>query len=324
VRVRSTRPTPLCPPDPRPMQTAYPDEVSPDAAGRLPPAVMEVFRALLEDVDRLGRELAGRILDSQPGYAASAVERDALERAARDNITRGILRVVGELPPDDEAPDEARAIGALRAAQGVPLEDVLNAYRAGGQLVWEEMLAVHARRPDGDADALLQSAHLVWRESDLESNAVVQGYRAEEARLRRQDHQRQQATIDGLLVGRGADSAFAREAALTLDLPPDAPVVCVVVLPDGGAAAGLVESTELAAMPRTSWTTRAGTRVGLVAADPMLTDRLQQVLSRSAVGRVGVSPPVNGLADVPRGYRLAELAARRRHRRGPVAAGPPA
>jgi hypothetical protein len=150
------------------------------------------------------------------------------------------------------------------------------------------------------------AVRLAGRDTHVEYNVAVAG----DSELRRQEHRPQQSPLDDLIAGRGSDPAFAREAALILDIPQNSSLVCIVALPTPDGAVGRPLSAALAAVPHAGSTVRAGIEVGLVEAHPQLISRLREILTRAARGQIGLSPPVQGLVEVPRGYRLAELAAR--------------
>lgn len=280
------------------------------AEGVPAPSVIQLLEHLLGDADRLGMKLAQRILASQPAYASTPdIELDQLRDVARRNLAWSIRQMAGSLPPELSEPAEARATGRLRAQQGIPLEAVLSAYRLGGQLIWEEMLAVHRGTSLTTPNELLDAANWVWQGQEIETTAVIAAYREEAAHLQQQDVRRQQFILDGLLSGRGSDLNFAREASRVLNLPETGRMVCVVALRTGNGAEAMPDLPRGTAEIRSAWGLRGEIEMGLVlqSDDP---DRLLHLLRRHARGRIGVSPEVEGIADAPRAYRLAELAAR--------------
>ena len=67
----------------------------------------------------------------------------------------------------------------------------------------------------------------VWSNLDIQNAVLIDSYRRESARLHRQDLQRQQATLDALLEGRGGDPAYVEEARAALDIGADDDLACV-------------------------------------------------------------------------------------------------
>ena len=84
---------------------------------------------------------------------------EELRRTTRDNLEHGLLALVGVPVADRPALHDAREVGRRRAAQGIPLEAVLRAYRLGGQVTWEALLRVSAQA-GGRHDTVLLPDHV--------------------------------------------------------------------------------------------------------------------------------------------------------------------
>jgi hypothetical protein len=282
----------------------------------LPEASTDALRALgsvlLDEVDVLADRLTVMVLQREPVYA----ERDLVEElraACGANLERGVQVIAAQVPEGVDPEDTSRRTGRRRARQGVPLEVVLRAYRLGGRVLWEALLSTSRGRFSGAYDtALLDAASYVWRVNDSSSSALVQAYRLEELRMQSHDLSRRHAVLDGLVEGRGGDPAFLRDAATVLGLPDAGAVLCVVAPVDPSGEDPLRSPQEALAAHGilSAWFLRPRDEVGLVA----LGSRPQQVvldaLRPCAVGRVGVSPVVDGLGAIDAGYRMAHTAAR--------------
>jgi hypothetical protein len=283
-----------------------------DAAGSA--ALRMLSRILLDDLDRLADRLTIMVLQREPSYAQLGVAApDELRKSLRSNIERGIQTLGGTVPDGTDPRDTSRDTGRLRARQGVPLEAVLRAYRLGGRVIWEGLLATSRERFAGRYDrGLLDAAGHVWRVIDASSAALVDAYRLEEARLRSQELTRRQAFLNALLEGRGSEPAFAEEAAATLGLPSNGPLLCLVAAVDSPLEEPLRSPRDVLAAHgiASCWQVRPSDIVGLVAlADRCPAEALDAV--RPAVaGRVGASPVIPGLAEVGDAYLLASTAAR--------------
>lgn len=274
-------------------------------------ALRELGRVLLTEVDALADRLALQVLAREPSYVGLGLIDD-LRDACRMNLRRGVEVLADRVPDGVDPADSTRATGALRARQGVPLEAVLRAYRLGGRLLWESLLRISRERFDGVHDlALLDAADYIWRTNDGSSAALVDAYRQEEARSRNRDLNRRHAHLDALLAGRGGDHAVARDAAGVLDLPDSGPLIVVVgCLDDAGQDPLHEPQAVLAAQGITSsWLLRQRELVGLVASGARAAADVAAVLRPTATGRVGMSPPVAGLAMVHLGHRMARTAA---------------
>jgi PucR C-terminal helix-turn-helix domain/GGDEF-like domain len=286
------------------------------AARLLPDASTDALRALgsvlIDEIDVLADRLTVMVLQREPVYA----ERDLVEElrsACGANLERGVQVIAQQVPEGVDPEDTSRRTGRRRARQGVPLEVVLRAYRLGGRVLWEALLSTSRGRFSGAYDtALLDAASYVWRVNDSSSSALVQAYRLEELRMQSHDLSRRHAVLDGLIEGRGGDPAFLRDAATVLGLPDAGAVLCVVAPVDPSGEDPLRSPQEALAAHgiMSAWFLRPRDEVGLVA----LGSRPQQVvldaLRPCAVGRVGVSPVVDGLGAIDAGYRMAHTAAR--------------
>jgi hypothetical protein len=206
---------------------------------------------------------------------------------------------------------DARDVGRRRAAQAIPLEAVLRAYRLGGQVTWEALLEV-SRHSNQHDTLLLEVAGSVWRTNDAECAALAEGYREEQRRLAGVDDSTRQQVLDGLVEGRGGDPAFVRTASELLAVPLDGRLAAVVALPDADGAPALDAPTAalLKRGVRSVWGSRSGAQVGIVALGAMGGCEVMTWLRAMASGPVGVSPVVEGAAAAGSAYRLAETAAR--------------
>jgi hypothetical protein len=268
--------------------------------------------ALLDEIDVLADRLTVMVLQREPVYA----ERDLVEElrgACAANLERGVQVIAEQVPGGVDPEDTSRQTGRRRARQGVPLEVVLRAYRLGGRVMWEALLSASRRRFDGAYDtALLDAASYVWRVNDSSSSALVEAYRLEELRLQSHDLSRRHAVLDGLIEGRGGDPAFLRDAATVLGLPDIGAVLCVVapVDPSGEDPLRAPQEALAACGVVSAWFLRPRDEVGLVALGPRPPQVALDALRPCAVGRVGVSPVVDGLGAIDAGYRMAQTAAR--------------
>jgi hypothetical protein len=282
----------------------------PEVATRL----AELAPLLLGELDRMTDRMVELLLRSEPSYG-ELVGSGATEfrGSVRANLELGITSLIGAASGTGRASlAGAREVGRRRAAQGIPLEAVLRAYRLGGQITWETLLAV-SRAGGHQHDALLlEVAGSVWRTNDAECSAVAEGYREEQRRLDGVDDETRQQVLDALLDGRGGDPAFVRSASERLAVPLVGRLVVVVALPDpdGGAALDAPCAALLRRGVRSVWGTRSGARVGVLALGPLAVGDVLAWLRTEASGPVGVSSVVDDAAAVGCAYRLAETAAR--------------
>ena len=279
----------------------------------LPPtasrAVAELSAILLQELDALTEVLVEAILREDPSYSGPGrTTREDLERSCRANLERILQLLTGDLDPEADPFEAPRATGRRRAEQGMPLESVLHAYRVGFRVIWEALVREARRGGAGRVEGLVDAAMEVWELVDVFSSAVADSYRETEAGLARRDEGRRDALVDALLEGRGTERAVAADAAAALDLAEHGRYVVVVL---AGEDVRRTAGDALRAQGlRSAWRTRTDREIGLVAlgdADPA---QAVAALQRLDGVCAGVSPPVDGLAEVDVAHRLAETALR--------------
>jgi hypothetical protein len=258
--------------------------------------------ALIADLDALTDRLVAAILDEDPSYVRLGTPHEDLRRSCRDNLQR-ILSVLTEQAEGDVF-DAPRATGSRRAQQGMPVESVLHAYSLGFRSIWDGLL-VEARKSD-ELDVLAEAATSVWEIVDEFSTAVGDAYRDTEAEIARRDDRRREGLLDAVLEGRATDRALAADAASALDLPEHGRFVVVVL---EASEQGRTSGDALAVRGlRAVWRTRSDREIGLVALGRSSVSDVCQALLVVPGARAGVSPVVEGLAEVDVALRQAETA----------------
>ncbi|AVH58624.1 MULTISPECIES: PucR family transcriptional regulator [Streptomyces] len=270
-------------------------------------------RRVLDQLPELTRRIVGLIVAREAMYqSAGAVPQDVLSQSVGNNARQILEALAGTKRPADEELAVARTTGRRRAQQGVPLEAVLRAYRLATQPILNALLAEIRGTPYEGLAAFLEVTSAVMKVMDRHSEAVVAGYRQTEAELRARDAQRQQATFDALLEGRGGDPETAAEALSVLGLPSPGPYAFVVAPFDIAAHHTFSAAQDACAAYSYSaaWRIRGDREIGLLALGNAPVSRLIAALRRNPVGRVGVSGPFEALHEVPEAHRMAEIALR--------------
>lgn len=264
-------------------------------------------------VGAITEHLVETIVRDNHGYQASAtVTREDLSRSCHDNVDR-VLQILRDAVAQEGLPTEddpvygaARETGRRRAAQGMPLDDVLRSYRIGGRLIWDDL--VQEGGTVLDPLDVREIGTRLWEVVDTTSAQVATAYHHHELSLVRADEQQRAELWEGVIGGRAREPGFAREAALLLDLPADAELVVVV------ATELLLRMAERALAPHaTAWVRRTADVVGLVALREDSVSEPMAALERLAAdidGALGVSSVVPGLSGVEQGYVQASLALR--------------
>jgi hypothetical protein len=284
-----------------------------DVAGE--EAVARAWGLLVDSSDAIADSITLTLLERDDDvYERYGPELRADVRAScRQHIKRGLTILSRGTHAPVNAIDLWRETGRRRARQGVPLELVLHAYTVGARMLWEA-LVTRAETSEGDVvdeRVLLSAASTVWSNLDTQNAVLIDSYRRESARLHRQDLQRQQATLDALLEGRGGDPAYVEEARAALDIGADDDLACVVVLQEIDAPddLGSVEDRLDRAGIGARWHVRSGVYFGLLFGNLPDEAALCALLDPHAPARMGVARAVDGLPGFATAFLLANRAA---------------
>jgi PucR C-terminal helix-turn-helix domain/GGDEF-like domain len=290
-----------------------PQQGVPDPAPEMEEKIEHAWASLLDQADAIADDITLTLLERDPYWSEQRPDRQAdLRASSREHVRSGIRAMAGMSDPDQRATDVWRETGRLRARQGVPMDRVLSAYTQGTRTLWEALL----RR--GWDEKVQISEHLLvlagqklWAALDVQNAVLVEAYRREANRLQRQNLQRQQNFLDGLVEGRGADPEFAREAREALGIGPDEPVVCVVAPftdPLDEPLRAPEDRLERAGLS-SHWHVRGGNFFGLIPRGNLTVRQLAAALEPCVAGRVGLAPCVDGLAGFATAYQLASRTA---------------
>jgi PucR C-terminal helix-turn-helix domain/GGDEF-like domain len=255
-------------------------------------------------VDRLTDRIAAEI---DLYESESVVARSDLRRSVEDNFAYMLAGMSTSDAPDLGPP---RLTGRLRAQQGVPLPELLRAYRLGFTFLWEELLAEARRAGDGAVRALTDTAAVILARSDDYAIALTDAYRAAVSDRMVTTDRHRSALVEALVTGGRSDHGPAWEVAKLLDLPYEGTFVAVVA---ETTALGVepLEGVESRLRPHdvsSAWRLQPDQHVGVVSCGRHPPDRVIDVLGELATARVGVSPAYATLDQTPRAVRLARIA----------------
>jgi hypothetical protein len=293
------------------MDAAYDGPAVPTPTPAMEREIEHAWASLLGQANAIADDITLTLIERDPYWSEQGPARQAdLRASTREHIRTGIGVMAGRADPEQRTTDVWRETGRLRARQGVPMDRVLNAYNLGTRTLWEALL----RQGWGDKldeHLLVLAGQQLWAALDVQNAVLVDAYRRESNRLERQNLQRQQSFLDGLVEGRGADPEFAREARQELGIGSDEAVVCVVA-PVGDpldeplrAPQDRLERVGLAS----HWHVRGGNFFGLVPRGSLSVRQLVEALEPCVAGRVGLAPCTDGLAGFATAYQLASRTA---------------
>ena len=180
--------------------------------------IIDAFVARLDEVTDRCLEA---IWDTVPSYGRSG---DPLRQDVRDAVRANVAALAQVLSENRELRREElhriEQVGGRRAEAGIPLDDVLHAYRTVSRVCWDA-LAEECRASQADAlEAAIQLAQAVLRYTDQISTSVAEAYaHAQRAIVREQEGARREFLAD-LLYGTDAspEDILQRAHAFGYDL----------------------------------------------------------------------------------------------------------
>ena len=235
------------------------------------------------------------------------VTDDEIRRALVSNLEYIIANIDAEEDLDLHAPDQT---GRERAAKGVPLADLLAAYRLSFSVVWNEVGAVARSLPGVSLDELADVAGRLFELHERYAGAAVDGYR-DEARQMLRSSERERAVLVEVILAGTASAGSLWQTAQTLGLPLSG---CFLVVAAESPQPGQdplprVEAALAVQDVPSVWRLEAARSLGILSlGSRSRAGAALDILDRHASGRIGVSPVFFELAQAGWARRLAQLA----------------
>jgi hypothetical protein len=275
--------------------------------------VADVADAVYRRTDEVSILLARAIArEVRPYGATAAVPFDVVAAGCAANM-RAIFGAIAT--GGDFNVSAATRLGVERARDGVPLSSVMEAYRVGFRRVWEAIAVEAATRRCLNGDGLRTLTAKLLTAQDLFTAAMAAGYRQEQTRLVVGDETERSRLIDALLHGRLLELCSLWEVADYLRLPITGPFVVIAADAAGSGADALpdIEAKLRSLDVSSAWRRLPDVQVGIVHVN---TDRhlaaVLALVSRVAIGRVGVSARFGDLRDTARALHQARVTLRGR------------
>ncbi|MGW1784975.1 PucR family transcriptional regulator [Streptomyces sp. NPDC002143] len=268
----------------------------------------DVIAAIHDQLPQLGERIAERIRAEVPAYGDEGlIPLDSLRRSCTANadLVLGHLRRAGA--PD---PRPAQETGRIRAEQGMPLADILHAYRIGFEFMWSEILTEARAHPGVPDIQLVDRSAEIWQLFGLYAEAVAASHRETTAELAVRRGARRSALVEALFSGVIADRTTLWDAARELGLPERGPYAVVAAAADSPGMEPLpgVETSLRQARLASAWRLLPDQQIGLIALATPEAEAIGLRLLKRAGARVGVSPRFPSLHDTPQALRFARLA----------------
>lgn len=165
-------------------------------------AVAPIAERFVDRSDEVVEKAHEAIWNAVASYARAGDNlADDVKDAVRNNVVT-LARVLHQSRDiKREELDAIRRVGARRAEQGIPLDDVLHAYRTVSRVCWDA-LAEECRTFEGDAlEPTIELAESVLRYTDEISTAVAEAYAKAQRRLVREQEGARREFLSELLYG---------------------------------------------------------------------------------------------------------------------------
>ncbi len=252
---------------------------------------------LRADADALVTEFVGRVRAIAP-YGRGVVPHEVLEADADRTFDYLLRRIAGQ-PVPERLLDVGPSIGRDRARRGVPLNDLLTAVRLDFRVLWA---GLRARAEPDDEPLLVSRVEDMWAAVEDYTTQIQVSYRAEAALLARERQGERTMLVAALLAGQDPDPDDVERVAVALDVDVDADFLVAAAAATAGPALRRA-ADRLGADGRMVHLQSTGRHVVLIAR----WEGAPGAPVRAALAGVacGVAPLAHGLANVPRGARIA-------------------
>jgi PucR C-terminal helix-turn-helix domain/GGDEF-like domain len=274
-------------------------------SGAALPRIVELMQARLPDL--VERSLR-RIRDEITFYRDTDVVTDhEIRRSLTSNLKYIVGNIVNGGDLDLRAPDET---GRARAAQGVPLADLLAAYRLSFSVLWNEVGAVARSLPGVSQDDLVDVAGRLFELHERYAGAAVDSYRNEARQMLKTSERERAVLVQVILAGTGSAGTLWQAAqTLGLSLSGFFLVVAAESPQPGQDPLPRVESALAVQDVASVWRLEAARSLGVVSLGSRArATAALDILNRHASGRIGVSPVFFELGQAEWARRLAQLA----------------
>jgi len=267
-------------------------------------AVASIIAAARTSLPDLVERVAHRIRTEIPCYAAEDVVAPAdLRASVRANVDYILDSLAGTARANLTAPD---ATGRTRAAQGVPLAEMLTAYRVGVAELWSALVTAARGLPGVPAGDVIELAGAVFAAQNTYSDAALAAYRDEAREILRMRERERAALVEVILTGAAAKGTLW-EVANALRLPLDGAFLVIAAETEPGHDPIPRAESALAVIDvRSVWRLDAEVSLGVLS----LPDRTRNaavltVLNKHATHRIGASPVFGELHQAGWALQLA-------------------
>jgi len=271
--------------------------------------VRRITSILASNVDELAQDVASAVRAEVDFYKTTrAVADDDLLASCTENI-RFALKSLADGVAFDTSP--AVATGSRRAAAGVPLPAVMDAYRIASYRVWDAVVDIATAQQGISREMLIEATRRIWRFQNDYTDAMTSAHRQQTMQQVLEDEAERAALTEALLDGRHITDYSIWELAQLLRLPLTGPYMVIAaecpIL--GKQALPGINSMLRAVDIFSAWRLLPDIQVGIAQiASKRKRDTMLELIERQARKRVGVSPQFDELTDTAQALRFARVA----------------
>jgi sugar diacid utilization regulator len=198
----------------------------------------QVVAELQRDRDSLTESIVGRVWGVLPGYGPEHLGREELRRFVGGNVHLVASTLARGRAPEAEDLQQAVDLGTSRALQGIPLDSVIQAFRAAERTVLSRLLA---KVPDLGPQEVRPAIDLLADTWDLLTQECITAYRHASHEIAIHQEHLERDLVGSLAIGDEQDSFDVPEQARLLGADPDQPHRAIALIcPDGAAAEAML------------------------------------------------------------------------------------
>jgi carbohydrate diacid regulator len=191
----------------------------------LSPRLCALVARVEQDCKRLTRRIFDQMLREIPGYtraAGTGLHADVLEMLQRQLQGWYTALLTATLPVSPERAVLVAEVARRRMHQGIPMGDLMHAYRLGMREFWKDLVGAAGDDAELQQELLQKVSINLMASVDADARSVLETYLAEERRQVR-SRDRLHRELSHLLFTRPTDLAGFRELGAALGLNVDAP-----------------------------------------------------------------------------------------------------
>ena len=194
----------------------------------------QVGELLLGRAQELSNRVVAVVWERVPGYEPPRILRDELSGAVRPNIETVLRHLIAPAPPSEHERQRARGLGTARALQGIPLDVVMQSFRAAERVLNDAFIAEAGAL---STDSLRRGLQRLAAGFDRLGTWSVEAYRQTQDELTSHYDRAAGDLVAGLVAGDLSDEAVNRQGR-ALGLQIDAPCQGLALRIGGETAVG--------------------------------------------------------------------------------------